>query len=1353
MAGKNQGIPIVGPLLNRIIGTRNERFVKRYTSRVERINELEVAIRPLTDAQLIEKTAEFKRRLAEGEDEDAVMVEALAVAREAMDRNVGIRSIFNPEHGFDPSVLNGSVREAYDRVKAEIDAAEPRAAEGDLLGGTDPIPAWVWTDIPNELYEAVRELHPESKPPFRARPFDVQLIGSMVLSQGKISEMKTGEGKTIVAPLAAYWASLRGLKVHVVTVNDYLVQRDRDWTFPFFRGVGLTVGAIHPQHMQPEPLKRQMYLCDVVYGTTSEFGFDYLRDNMKRSVGQQVQRRRDYAIVDEVDSVLIDEARTPLIISGQAHEQQPRYDLADSLAKHLREKQEPWQAQEDKVQALMEKIKGLEGDIRQARDKSSVPEMQKQLAEAKKQLPSLEHDRDQHVQYYEKVADRKQVHLTHEGIAEAQRVAGIGSFYVGENMDVPHLLEQSLRARVVYEKDKDYVIMNVPDPQTGRTEPSVVIVDQFTGRAMIGRQWSDGLHQAIECKEQVPIKQETQTVASVTIQNFFKTYKQLAGMTGTADTEAQEFHDIYGLDVVSIPTNKPVVRRDFDDLMFLRAKDKWEAIVDEIKAFHEVGRPVLVGTTSVEMSEMLSQLLTRKHGIKHEVLNAKQHEREANIVESAGDMGAVMIATNMAGRGTDIKLRPVSREAQLDHWLRRSIAGKGLTVEADEASLRENVYRKIASAELGIKKRDAETMDFAELEFQLLSHWAEQTTWLTPKQIASCDAEELREALDENGRCLLHRIRWFSTLEEMGGLHVIGTERHESRRIDNQLRGRSGRQGDRGSSRFFVSLEDDLMKMFAGQTTMNVLSRLGMKEGDAIEHPILSKSVERAQRKVEERNFQIRKNILEYDEVMEHQRQGFYGLRQRVLEMRDVKPLILEYIDGCIDEACAEYLSPAYPAECAVEHVREALDTEIPVERLKGRDADEMDKRIREDAKAEARSMIDVTLGEYMSAEDAEVVVDFDSAGLVSWAKTRFGVDIDAAELAEGSAATRHAVQDRLVEAAEAKIDEADLSRLDVFLAPEYGIEQLIAWAKRMFDVEVTVEEVKSSLDETTPPPESFMRDRVRERYHRKEVDYPVDFALQMTMAGMRQSPQEALGSLLDWSKRRYGVELDPDESRRGGPAVMRQKLTDAAEAWWADDALGKLQARVSATSSVDELNAVLEPEFGSNAPDWLEWLDEAEFQAAARGLVETRLRGEMLQLETTIMLDTLDQSWKDHLYAMDQLRDGINYQAFAQQDPRIAFKKQGSKQYTEMMDDSRSRVAEYIFKMRLSPMPPQGGAQPGARPAPAGAAAGVVAGQGAPGGGPVTPVGSTIVGAGLPGPLTPKNPAGGGQPPAGGAG
>ena len=510
-------IPLLGPILSKVFGSRNERFVKRYTQRVEAIGALEPQMRALTDAQLRAKVTEFRERIDAGVKPEDILAEVFAAAREGMDRAVGIRAIFNPEFKFDASKLPDDARRIFDEVKAKIDALEPAAPDGFFLGCAGPVPGWMQVEIPNRLYEAVRELYPESRPPFRARPFDVQLIGGMVLGQGKIAEMKTGEGKTIVAPLAAYMACCQRQQVHVVTVNDYLVQRDRDWTFPFFCYLGLTAGAIHPQHMQPEEMKRDMYRCDVVYGTTSEFGFDYLRDNMKRSVDQQVQRKRQFAIVDEVDSTLIDEARTPLIISGMAHDDQPRYDLADRLAKHLVDAQRPWQELDAKVTACKERIKGYEGDIRQVRDKGSIPELKKKLEAAKAELPTIETQRDQHKQFFDVQMDRKQAHLTHDGIAEAQRLAGVGSFYVDENMDLPHLLEQSIRAYAVYERDRDYIVMDVPDRATGRAEPSIVIVDTNTGRPMIGRQWSDGLHQAVECKEGVPIKPETQTVASVTL--------------------------------------------------------------------------------------------------------------------------------------------------------------------------------------------------------------------------------------------------------------------------------------------------------------------------------------------------------------------------------------------------------------------------------------------------------------------------------------------------------------------------------------------------------------------------------------------------------------------------------------------------------------------------------------------------------------------------------------------------------------------------------------------------------------------------------------------------------------------
>ncbi|MDX2016881.1 MAG: preprotein translocase subunit SecA, partial [Planctomycetota bacterium] len=1103
-------IPILGPIINRIVGTRNERFVKKYTQRVNAINSIEDKTRALTDEQIRGKIHEFRARLDKGEKADDLMVEAFAVAREAMDRAVGIRQIFNPKRNFDPALLPERLRETYARLRAEADAKAPAEPIGPFQGCSDAVPGYMQIEIPNEIYEAVRELYPESRPPFRARPFDVQLIGGMVLTQGKIAEMKTGEGKTIVAPLATYLAVIQRMKVHVVTVNDYLVQRDRDWTFPYFWALGLTVGAIHPIHMQPEDVKRIMYRCDVVYGTTAEFGFDYLRDNMKRRAEEQVQRRRNFAIVDEVDSILIDEARTPLIISGSAHDDQPRYELADRIARHLVEKQRPWQTADDRVSDCKKKIKGYEGEIRQTRDRGRIPEFERLIKELKADLPRLEAERTKHVQYYEVAMERKQSHLTHDGIAEAQRVAGLGSFYVEQNMDLPHLVEQALRAHVVYTRDKDYVVMQVPDQATGRVQPGVVIVDVNTGRPMVGRQWSDGLHQAVECKEKVPIKQETQTVATITIQNFFKMYKRLAGMTGTADTEAQEFNDIYKLDVVAIPTNRAVTRRDFQDMVFLGERDKWNWIVDEIKAFHDVGRPILVGTTSVEKSEMLSKMLTQKYGVQHEVLNAKQHEREANIVEDAGQLGAVMIATNMAGRGTDIKLGAITRETLLDHWLRRGIAPRTVTVESTVEQLREGVYRKVAPAELGIPKREAGEMPFADLELKLLRHWAGKSTWLDDKAIDRMKADELRAELDKSGRFLLHNLRWYESIEDLGGLHVIGTERHEARRIDNQLRGRSGRQGDKGSTRFFVSFEDDLMKLFGGESQMRLMSRFGMKEGDAIEHPWVSSAIERAQRKVEERNFQIRKTVLEYDEVMEYQRQTFYGLRQRVLEGRDVKGLLLDWIGRAVRDAIEEYTDPDYAAICAAEFAKARLDTSVPHERLKGRDRVEMEMAIRTEAKADARTNIDVTLGEYIPLEGSEIAVDFDSAGLISWARSKFGVELNPQEIREGGAEERAHVKRMLIQAAEDKIDSTDLDGLDEFVDGEYGLKRLSAWAKDKLTIAVSLDELKRARknaelpedDEDTTPLEQrddaklnlqqLIMKRARQLYRLREIEYPV---------------------------------------------------------------------------------------------------------------------------------------------------------------------------------------------------------------------------------------------------------------------
>lgn len=586
-------------------------------------------------------------------------------------------------------------------------------------------------DILPEAFAIVREAsrrvlqtpNPDSE--FKTmRHFDVQLIGGIVLHHGNIAEMQTGEGKTLAATLPAYLNSLTGLGVHVVTVNDYLAQRDRDWMAPMFEFLGVTSGSIHTNQGAAE--KRAAYQADITYGTNNEFGFDYLRDNMRTSAEDQAQKRQNYAIVDEVDSILIDEARTPLIISGPTDGSTEKFYKADKIARQL---------------------------------KTDID--------------------------FEVKEKEKAVHLNEPGIAEVEKQLNVGSIYTGNNMDWPHYIEQALRAHHLFKKDRDYIVKN----------GEVVIVDEFTGRLMEGRVWSDGLHQAIQAKEKSKIKEENQTLATITLQNFYRLYKKLSGMTGTALTEAGEFAQIYGLQVVQIPTNKPLIRLSHPDRVYRTAKEKYEAIVDEIVEENKTGRPILVGTVSIEKSELISNMLG-KRGVIHEVLNAKQHGREAEIVKNAGQRGNVTIATNMAGRGTDIML------------------GEGVA--------------------------------------------------------------------------------------KLGGLHIVGTERHEARRIDNQLRGRAGRQGDPGSSRFFTSLQDDLMRLFASERVSSLLKRFGMEEGMAIEHPLISKSIERAQKKVEQHNFEIRKHLLEYDEVMDEQRKTIYALRQKTLAGESLRDYVTRMIEDTI---------------------------------------------------------------------------------------------------------------------------------------------------------------------------------------------------------------------------------------------------------------------------------------------------------------------------------------------------------------------------------------------------------------------------------------------------------------------
>ena len=665
-------------LIKKIVGTRNDREIKRIQEMVALINSLEENIKPLSDEDLIGKTQEFKDRISEGETLDEILPEAFAVVREAS-----------------------------------------------------------WRTL-------------------KMRHFDSQLIGGIVLHEGKIAEMKTGEGKTLMATLPVYLNALEGKGVHVVTVNDYLATRDSEWMGTIYKYLGLSVGMIY--HDIPEEERKAAYACDVLYGTNNEFGFDYLRDNMKFSKDQMVQRDLNFGIIDEVDNILIDEARTPLIISGPAEESTEKYYKLNQMVPRLKN--------------------------------------------------------EEHYQIDEKA---RTATLTEEGVSQMEKALNIDNLYDPSNIETLHCLNQAVKAHAVFKNEVDYVVR----------EGEVIIIDEFTGRMMTGRRYSDGLHQALEAKEGVKIENENQTLASITFQNYFRMYGKLGGMTGTADTEAEEFMSIYNLEVVVVPTNRPMIREDFADVIYRTEKEKFDAVIEEVQELNKIGRPVLVGTISIEKSELLSKKL-KKCGIKHNVLNAKHHEQEAEIISQAGQPNAVTIATNMAGRGTDIVL------------------GDGIP--------------------------------------------------------------------------------------ELGGLHILGTERHESRRIDNQLRGRSGRQGDKGSSRFYLCLEDDLLRIFGSEKISPLMEKLGMENGQPIEHAMVSKAVANAQRKVEAHNFDIRKHVLEYDDVMNRQREVLYSLRREIIEGDNPKEILLDMTDELVDDIVSEIAhEKIYPEEWDVESLNDFLDRQFGV--------------------------------------------------------------------------------------------------------------------------------------------------------------------------------------------------------------------------------------------------------------------------------------------------------------------------------------------------------------------------------------------------------------------------------------
>jgi preprotein translocase subunit SecA len=1177
-------------ILTKVFGSRNERMLKRYHRTVNQINAMEPEIRAKSDVQLRDRTQEIRKLLTSGKLRTAeVLPEAFAIIRESMDRNIGVRSIFDPENNFDPDQLDDEMLEAYDMVQRAL-----------ISTGL----SWRQVPIPPKIYDAIRKLHPESRPPFRARCFDVQLIGGLVLYEGKIAEMATGEGKTFVAPLACFMRVLEGNHCHVVTVNDYLVRRDANWLRPAFENLGLTIGFIQADMEPGGETRRAAYNCDITYGTNSEFGFDFLRDNMKTTAAQQVQGPLQFVIVDEVDSILIDEARTPLIISGAAHDDAAKYRAADVVARKVIELHKPYGAAEAAEDAAKRAIKSAEGDEDHGKNKSEKEAARARKQKAEKDLAEAVARKEGLVQYYEVELDRKAAHLTHDGIAAAQDAAGVGSFFVGNNMEWPHLMDQSMRAHVVYERDKDYVV-----ERGSKGTMEVVIVDEYTGRKMVGRQWSDGLHQAVEAKEKVPIKEETQTLATITLQNFFKMYRDRAGMTGTAQTEAEEFAKIYKLDVVTIPTNRPVVRADNEDRVYRTEREKWDAIIEEIKETSEKGRPVLVGTTSVEKSESLSNMLKHKYGVEHEVLNAKFHEREAPIVAVAGQhhknqlgeiVGNVTIATNMAGRGTDIKLSP-------------------------------------------------------------------QTT-------------------------------------AAGGLHVIGTERHTARRIDNQLRGRGGRQGDPGSSRFYVSLQDELMKMFAGDWTIKVLGWLGMEEGMAIEDKRISKGILRAQKKVEERNFLARKNLLEYDEVMDHQRTAFYGMRQRVLLGRGIDSIIWEMIGEAIADAVEKYITQDYVAATISEWSKINFDTTLEPEDFHGkRNIAELEAFIKDQSRAEAETNITATLGEFMG-EDESDQGQRDTKGLQSWAMSRFHVNLSQNQIRQMSSAE---VEAKLRTAAVEQIDQRNCDGLMKYLDPNYAEQELANWAREKFDIEIKPREfILEERGHNRLPSEQIIdliESRARAAYSRREIDYPVEHALTFAYGGpdgFTDHPYSA-DYIRQWAKLKYGIDLSVDEIRAGGLHKLHDTLVTQQEKFLAKGELEKtVDGLIAGNPDVETLRKAFNERFGQKlSPKDLEVRVETDEKDARvvtqpatpdqlRQILMDRarqlLRSELTDLEQFVLIQIFDQTWKDHLYAMDIMKAGIGLLAFAEQDPRVMFKKEGYRYFQEMMASVRDKVTDLIFRARV---------------------------------------------------------------------
>jgi len=1056
----------------------------------------------------------------------------------------------------------GEFEEQIKKLDDEALKAKTAEFKAAITAGTSP------EDILPEAFAVVREA---ARRNVDMRHFDVQLIGGNVLYEGKIAEMVTGEGKTLVATLAAYLVYLTGRKVHIVTVNDYLAKRDSEWMGPVYGALGLTVGAIQADMDTAGDERKSQYACDITYGTNNEFGFDYLRDNMKISLDQMVQSQRQYAIIDEVDSILIDEARTPLIISGPAFDDVSRYKEADQVARKLIGLQSSYDRIKRQIDSAQRTIANAQGELAEAKrdkDNKRIEEAQKAIDQTQAELEDAQAKLTTATQFYEVEYDRKAAHLTHEGVGAAQEIAGVGSFFTGSNMEWPHLLEQSLRAHTTFEKEKDYVVM----------DGKVIIVDEFTGRLMHGRQWSDGLHQAVEAKEAVPVKEETQTLATITLQNFFKLYDQIAGMTGTAATEAEEFMNIYKLEVVVIPTNEPCIREDRDDVIYKSMREKFNAIVEEINDISTSGRPILVGTVSVEKNEALSAALMKKFGLEHELLNAKHHEREAVIVAKAGQQhkgrdgrmrGNVTIATNMAGRGTDIKLGP--------------------------------------------------------------------------------------------------------GVAEIGGLHVLGTERHEARRIDNQLRGRCGRQGDAGSGQFFLSFDDDLMSIFAPEWTVKALSWIGWEEGQPIVHKRISKGIERAQKKVEQRNFEIRKSLLEYDEVMDYQRNIFYGRRRRILAGKGLKDIIEEMIDAVITKNCDTILGKNHPFKCIIEWARTNFGVDLKESDIADVKADEIERLIKERSKGNVANEISLSMGEYL--EDYDDPQSWDIAGLCKWAMSAFRVSLSPAKIKHQSP---EEIEEQLICAAADQIDKKDYSQLSEFLKEDFSARTFAEWARAKFDIKLDLEQIKNL---NTSEIRQQLLEKTAAKYKQREIEYPVEFAMNMVY-GPQGPNVYAFESLADWANKKYNASFSIEQIQNAKPRALHKQLLELSESFnngQLDQELDSKIAQLNTAELVNWANERFDASLNEN-----ELQEEAERREKLSQIAREFLRAELSDLEKYVLIQIYDSTWKDHLYSMDKLKDSIWMRSFAEKDPKTEYKREGFRMFNEMLETIEDRVTDVIFKVRL---------------------------------------------------------------------